>query len=170
MFPPLFTSSSMSVLPLFFSSSVASRMQSSLDKCNWAGRSLNEVHTWHFLRLLCTWEPLGVDFYMWVFVILLMKAHRNGLAFVNQAFLIPNPLLFLCLLCPPLLPLPFFFPWNIYFGCLSSYLDFLLPLFVDEVIFLSWDRGIPFFSRSLADSLLRAFISAFLAYFLIIST
>ena len=28
----------------------------------------------------------------------------------------------------------------------------------------------PFFSRSLADGLLRAFISAFLAYFLIIST
>ena len=48
------------------------------------------LHTLHFLRSLCTWEPLGEVFYIWVFVVLLIKACGNGLVFVKQAFLIPN--------------------------------------------------------------------------------
>lgn len=48
------------------------------------------LHSLHFLWLLCTWEPLGVDFYIWVFVVLLIKAGGNGLVFVNQVFLILN--------------------------------------------------------------------------------
>lgn len=69
------------------------------------------LHTLHFLWSLCTWEPLGVDFYIWVFVILLIKACGNGLVFVSQTFLIPNSS-FHASSAPSSPPPPFSFSWN----------------------------------------------------------
>lgn len=66
------------------------------------------LHTLHFLWSLCTWELLGVDFYIWVFVVLLIKASGNGLVFENQAFLIPNSSLHASSSHLPLPPPPFF--------------------------------------------------------------
>lgn len=64
------------------------------------------LHELHFWRSRCTREPLGEEFYIWVFVVLLIKAHGNGLVFAKEAFLIPNASPFASLSVPP--PPPFF--------------------------------------------------------------